>query len=164
MKASTSGRSLRLLIGLACFVVVAAGIQAAAQILVPFLLSVFIAVSCAPLLAWLQKRGLPMWVAIILIMIVISTGVFLIAGFVGSSMTEFTRRLPDYQIQLVKRFADSLHAFEKFGIDISADVVLEYFDPRGFSFACLLGIYSGPGGYAVFRAADHGRQNRPGGQ
>ncbi len=126
----TSGRSLRFLIGLACFVVVAAGIQAAAQIMVPFLLSVFIAFSCAPLLAWLQRRGLPTVVAVILIMIVISTGVFVIISFVGSSISEFTRRLPGYQTLLVEKFSAYLQWFDKFGLNISEEVVLEYFDPR----------------------------------
>ena len=126
----TPGRSLRLLIGLACFVVVAAGIQAAAQILVPFLLSVFIAFSCAPLLAMLQRRGLPTVVAVILIMIVISAGVFFIISFVGSSISEFTRRLPGYQPLLVKKFSAYLQWFDKLGLKISEDVVLEYFDPR----------------------------------
>ncbi len=131
MKAPDSlGRSLRFLIGLACFVVVAAGIQAAAQILVPFLISVFIAFSCAPLLAWLQRRGLPTVVAIILIMIVISTGVFVIISFVGSSISEFTRRLPNYQALLIQKFSAYLHWFDKFGLNISEEVVLEYFDPR----------------------------------
>ncbi len=130
MQLQSSGRSLRFLIGLACFVVVAAGIKAAAQILVPFLLAVFIAFSCAPLLAWLQKRRLPTVVAVTLIMIVVSMGVFLIISFVGSSLTEFTRRLPKYQIQLADTFSDSLHWLEKFGFDISEEVVFEYFDPR----------------------------------
>ncbi len=126
----TPGRSVRLLIGLACFVVVAAGIQAAAQILVPFLLSVFIAFSCAPLLAVLQRRGLPTVVAVILITIVISTGVFFIISFVGSSISEFTRRLPGYQPMLVEKFSAYLQWFDKLGLKISEDVVLEYFDPR----------------------------------
>ncbi len=125
-----SGRSLRFLIGLACFVIVSAGIQAAAQILVPFLLSVFVAFSCAPLLTWLQRRGLPTVVSVILIMIVISTGVFVIISFVGSSISEFTRRLPGYQTLLVEKFSTYLHWFDKFGFSISEEVVLEYFDPR----------------------------------
>ncbi len=126
----SSGRSLRFLIGLACFVIVSAGIQAAAQILVPFLLSVFVAFSCAPLLTWLQRRGLPTAVGVILIMIVISTGVFVIISFVGSSISEFTRRLPGYQTLLVEKFSTYLHWFDKFGFSISEEVVLEYFDPR----------------------------------
>lgn len=131
MRASSkSGQSLRFLIGLACFVVVAAGIQAAAQILVPFLLSVFIAFSCAPLLAWLQKRGLPTMLAVTLIMILISTAVYLVISFVGSSISEFTRRVPGYQTQLAAKFYAYLHWFEKLGVDISEDVIFEYFDPR----------------------------------
>ncbi|MDJ0812067.1 MAG: AI-2E family transporter [Desulfobacterales bacterium] len=127
---ASSGQYLRFLIGLACFVVVSAGIQAAAQILVPFLLSVFIAFSCTPLLTWLQKRGLPTGVAVILIMVVISTGVLIVISFVSSSISEFTRRLPGYQTLLVERFSTYLLVFEKFGLNISDEVVLEYFDPR----------------------------------
>ncbi len=123
MHPQSSDRSLRFLIGLACFVVVSAGIKAAAQILVPFLLAVFIAFSCAPLLAWSQKRRLPTAVAITLIMIVVSMGVFMMISFVGSSLTEFTRRLPQYQIQLADTFSDSPHWFDKVGLDLSEEVV-----------------------------------------
>lgn len=40
----------------AAFVVVVAGIKLAETLLVPFLLSVFIALIFSPLLAWLRKR------------------------------------------------------------------------------------------------------------
>jgi predicted PurR-regulated permease PerM len=125
-----TGRSLRFLIGLACFVVVTAGIQAAAQIIVPFLLSVFIAFSCDPLLSGLQKRGLPKMLALTLIMIVISFGAYFLISFVGSAITEFTRRLSGYQTQLVEKFYGYLHWFEKLGIEMSDEMFLEHFDPR----------------------------------
>ena len=44
---------------LASFVIVVAGMKAASSILVPFCLAVFIAVICAPLLFWLQRKGVP---------------------------------------------------------------------------------------------------------
>ena len=49
---------------------------------------------------------------------------------VSSSISEFTRRLPGYQTLLVERFSTYLHAFEKAGLNISDEVILEHFDPR----------------------------------
>ena len=44
---------------LAAVVVVIAGIRAASPIVVPFLLSLFIAVISSPFMVWLKARGLP---------------------------------------------------------------------------------------------------------
>ena len=44
---------------LAGFIIVVAGMKAASSILVPFFLAVFIAVICAPPLFWLQRKGVP---------------------------------------------------------------------------------------------------------
>ncbi len=48
-----------MLIHLAAFVVVVAGIMAAKSILMPFLLASFLAIICAPPLYWLRSKGFP---------------------------------------------------------------------------------------------------------
>ncbi len=48
-----------MLIHLAAFVVVVAGIMAAKSILIPFLLASFLAIICAPPLYWLRSKGVP---------------------------------------------------------------------------------------------------------
>ena len=53
----------------AAFVIVVAGIKAAEPLLVPFLLSVFIALICSPLLVWLKARRVPSALAIVLIVL-----------------------------------------------------------------------------------------------
>ena len=68
------------MISLAAFVVVVAGMRAAESIIVPFLLSVFIAVISAPMLFWLTKKGLPTWLALL---IVIGGVIGVITGIVG---------------------------------------------------------------------------------
>ena len=55
------------LFGAACFVIVVAGMRAAEAMLVPFLLSLFIAVLCSPPLVWLKERGVPNGLAILVI-------------------------------------------------------------------------------------------------
>lgn len=47
------------LISLGAFVIIIAGMRAAEALLVPFLLSVFLAIISAPPLFWLQRKGLP---------------------------------------------------------------------------------------------------------
>ena len=55
------------LLAAAAFILIVAGIQAAAAILIPFLLAVFIATLCAPLPYWLQRRGVPNGLAVLII-------------------------------------------------------------------------------------------------
>jgi uncharacterized membrane protein len=78
----SSGGS-QVLLGAACFVVVVAGMKAASSLLVPFLLAIFIAVICLPPMSWMQKKGIPAGLAILLIVVAIF-GLFTLLGtFVG---------------------------------------------------------------------------------
>jgi len=79
----------------AAFVVVVAGIKSAESILVPFLLSVFIALIFSPLLAWLRKKKVPSGLAICLIVSLVVLGGWLIGVLVGSSINDFRQNLPE---------------------------------------------------------------------
>jgi predicted PurR-regulated permease PerM len=128
--------SIRLAIGLACFVVISAGCKAAASILVPLMLSVFIAAIFAPFLFWMQRHRIPTVIGVIVIFITITVIAMLLVTFVSSSVTEFTRRLPQYQKQLADTFADYLHWLDRFGIEVSNQVIFDYLNPGKFmSFA-----------------------------
>ena len=59
------------MLALAAFIVVVAGMKAASPILVPFLLSLFLAVIAAPPMFWLRDRGLPNWLALLAVVAVI---------------------------------------------------------------------------------------------
>lgn len=90
----------QVLITLAAFVVVVAGMRAGADIIVPFLLAVFIAIISAPALDWLERRGLPRAVSLIVVLVVlvaVGTG---ITGLVGSSLQKFTGNLPEYTARM----------------------------------------------------------------
>ena len=50
---------VKALVACASIVIVLAGIKAASEIVVPFLLALFIAIICSPLLAFLTKRKVP---------------------------------------------------------------------------------------------------------
>ena len=90
----------QILITMAAFVVVVAGMKAASGIIVPFLLAVFIAVISAPALAGLQRRGLPRWLALVVVLAAIIGIGTVLTGLVGNSLKEFTGNLPDYTARI----------------------------------------------------------------
>lgn len=95
-----AGTSTRLLVVIAACVIIIAGMREASAIIVPFLLSVFIAIISAPPLFWLQNRGLPRSLALLVVIAgILLAGSGLIA-LAGSSVDAFSQALPDYQQRL----------------------------------------------------------------
>lgn len=90
----------RFLIILAAFVVVIAGMKAAESLLVPFLLSLFIAIVSSPPLMWMRSKGVPTGIALLVIVFLLVTVSILFGSIVGSSISEFRVDLPDYQTKL----------------------------------------------------------------
>jgi len=86
--------------------------QAAQRILVPFLVAVFLAVICTPLLHGMRRLRIPAGIAVFVIVAGI-IGILALAGaFVGGSIAEFTARLPFYEQQLDIKLADLAGRFD----------------------------------------------------
>ncbi len=117
------------LIVAASFVIVVAGMRAASSILVPFLLSTFIAIICAPPLFWMQRRGLPNTLAVLSILAGIIVIGLLLAAFVGTSVNDFSKALPVYEKRLADMTAAVASWLKHLGVEISGPVLTDYFDP-----------------------------------
>ena len=85
MNTSTeNGSALRVALGLASFIIIVAGMKAATTIIVPFLLSAFIAILCAPAINALKSKGLPMWLALTVVVFMVAlTGTIIISILFG---------------------------------------------------------------------------------
>ena len=119
----------RVLITATCFIVLVAGMRAASSILVPFLLSLFIAIICAPPLFWMQRKGIPMVLAVLFIIIGIIAVGFLLTIVVGTSVTDFSRSLPFYEERLSAKTAGLSAFLQRLGVDVSRELLSGYFDP-----------------------------------
>ncbi|PCH60012.1 MAG: hypothetical protein COC05_05405 [Gammaproteobacteria bacterium] len=117
-----------LLVG-AAFVVIVAGMRASEAILVPFLLSIFIAVITTPFLFWLQRMRVPSMLAVTLIIGVIVAMAVGLGILVSSSLDDFLSNLPIYELRLRDKISLALNWLQGFGIDVSRDVLFGYFDP-----------------------------------
>jgi len=118
----------RILIVSAALVIVIAGMKYAAPLLVPFLLSVFIAVICFPLMSNLQQKGLPKGLALTLVMLLVVLVGFMVTVLIGSSLTDFSQSLPLYQEKISAEWSGVFQWLNEHGISV-ADNIREVADP-----------------------------------
>lgn len=120
---------LRMLLGLAALVIVAGGIQAAQSIVVPFLLSVFIAIICEPPLTFLQRRGMPVWLALLAVIGGVVAVLLAAGALLGDSVAAFSSALPFYEKRLGEQGAHFIAWLGGLGLQLNADDILKYLDP-----------------------------------
>lgn len=121
----------RTLVAMAALVIVFAGLRLAAEIVVPFLLALFIAIICSPVIKVMTQRKVPHGIAIALLFILILIVFFFLAGLINSSVQEFTRSIPQYKELLSERINDvtALAQKLKLPIVISHETIMKHFDP-----------------------------------
>jgi predicted PurR-regulated permease PerM len=119
-----------ILLILASFIVVVAGMKAASSILVPFFLAVFISVICTPPLFWLQRKGVPKVLALVFILVAIMAVGLLLGALVSSSINSFLSSLPNYQDRLSANIAPVIDWLREKGFDIPEGRVSGTFSPE----------------------------------
>ena len=122
-------RAAPALLTVAAFVVVVAGMRAAESIVVPFLLSIFIAIISAPPLFWLERKGLPRWLAMVIVIgAIIAVGVG-VTALVGTSIRDFSRDLPEYRARINDQVLPLVEWLRAKGVDIPTGQYMSYFEP-----------------------------------
>ncbi|QFU74306.1 AI-2E family transporter [Halioglobus maricola] len=113
----------------ASIVIILAGARYSANVLVPFLLAVFIAVICSAPIRMLAARGMPRSLAVTLVGLA-AVGLLLAVFFlIGSAADDFAAAMPGYEQQftaLVDRWAARL---EGWGVSVSEEGVARALDP-----------------------------------
>ncbi len=96
----SSNNTSQVLIILASFVIIVAGMKAAESLVVPFLLATFITIITSPPLIWMQKKKIPKGLALLLIILIFLSIIFLVGVLIGTSITDFSSNLPFYEAKL----------------------------------------------------------------
>jgi predicted PurR-regulated permease PerM len=125
----SSGNIGHIFVSAACFVIVVAGMRVASPILVPFLLSVFIAVVLSPALFWMRSVKIPLWLSLLIITFGLCLFGLLLSLLLGTSLNDFLQNLPAYQDKLKERTSSLLNLSASLGLDISQSVIAEYINP-----------------------------------
>ncbi len=92
-----SNRHYRLLIGTAAFVIIAAGIREAAEVLNSILLAMLLTVTVVPAFDALRRRGVSKGLAVAITSLLLVVVLVALLGILGLSGTRLIQVLPDYQ-------------------------------------------------------------------
>lgn len=118
-----------LLIG-ACLIVVVAGLRVAGPIVVPVLLSAYLAVLASGPITYLLRRNVPPGAALPLVLTGVIGSFVLVGVLVGSSIRTFSSKLPIYEQRLADLLGGGSAWLSSKGIavDLSTDSLLGYLD------------------------------------
>ena len=110
-------------------IILVAGMKAGHTILVPLLLSMFLAIICAGPMMWLENKRVPSAVALFLVMLgVLGLGVAMVA-MIGTSVDDFSLALPRYQVRLDQELAGVFGWLQHQGLAISTPDLLSHVNP-----------------------------------
>lgn len=108
---------------MASIVIVLAGVKLAAGILVPFLLSLFIAIILSPAYNFFKSKGIPDILSMSIVMIIFLLFVMLVARLIGNSITDFSANIDQY-LQRLTDYYKALSIFtQKLGLEIPVDEI-----------------------------------------
>jgi predicted PurR-regulated permease PerM len=131
------------LLGAAALIGVVYGLQAARSIVVPFLLATFLALVFTGPMLWLERKGMPAGLAVVVIVIAILALLGSVGALLGTSAQEFSANLPTYQQRLQQDLGSLVEALRERGVPISSEEVMGMVDPGaalGFAGSLLSGV------------------------
>ncbi|MGB2065298.1 AI-2 transport protein TqsA [Marinomonas gallaica] len=126
---SDSRGTTQWLLAIAAFILIIAGLKEASQIVVPFMLSVFIAIICSPLQNALRRYNVPIWISIIIIVLIILACLGSIGLLVAASLDNFSQQLPTYRERFGQEMSTVFAQLNGFGFNVSYQQIKSYIDP-----------------------------------
>ena len=117
------GLPLTLILALAALVVIIAGIRAGADLIVPVLLGLFIAVICTSPVNWLCRLGLGPRLAVVVTLLVIGGMLSLVGLLAVNAFGTFIETLPGIEGRLYERYLDLLDSLAAMGLAINPEAL-----------------------------------------
>jgi len=133
-----------IMVGIMTFIVIMAGLRAAQSIVVPFMLAVFAALIASPILLWMQRKGIPTWLSVLAIVLVMVAAVGLMGYVAGASLQDFSDRVPFYKQQFVAQLDTASRNLNPDAASALKDL-FNVFDPAK-AMGLAAGLLSGVGG------------------
>jgi predicted PurR-regulated permease PerM len=139
-----SFRGTRFLVIAAALVIIIYGINQAQSVVALFLVSIFLALLGTPPVLWLERKRVPSFVAVMIVMAGMITLLLIIGGVVGASLSTFSDALPFYQKRLHEQVLALKTMLATKHIVVTEKVLFEYFNP-GSVMSLTAGLLTGMG-------------------
>ncbi|MDA3864068.1 MAG: AI-2E family transporter [Deltaproteobacteria bacterium] len=127
-----------LTIKIAAVIIIIGGIKLSAVFLTPVLLGMFFAIILAPLFYWLEKKNIPLWLALVIVITAIIGGGLGFSLIIASTINQFTNRLPFYTEQYQEITKTAVVYLKNLGFSLSKNTVPAILESKKF-----LGFASG---------------------
>lgn len=113
----------------AAFVIILAGMTQAQSIINPILMGLFLSIISAQPILWLQKRKIPLGLAILMV-ILFEVLIFIgLAEVIGSSVADFSNNSGIYEDKMEKMWMSFIAALNENGIQFSGDSLSKIINP-----------------------------------
>jgi AI-2 transport protein TqsA len=123
-------RGTRLLVIVAALAIITGGIHQAQSVLASFLVAVFLAAIGTPSVLWLEKKGIPYVVAVLLVVVGMAAIIVVIGVLLGTSLNNFYTNLPYYQARLQKHVSSLQTFMATKGIPLDDSFLVDQLKPE----------------------------------
>ncbi len=115
---------------LASVIIVLAGIKSATAIIIPFLLSIFIAIILSPSYNYFNKKGVPNGISLTIVISIFVVFLVSVAKLIGTSAQEFSSNIGIYELQLSSTFHKLTEFAISMGIELPEDEISGFINPK----------------------------------
>ena len=109
---------VRALVAAAAIVIVVFGLKYSSDVLAPIFLAATLAILFTPALWWLEKKGLPPWLALVVMVLALGGFIVLMIFILTTSLQQLSLKLPEYAQLLQQRIDNLTAALGNAGIDL----------------------------------------------
>jgi predicted PurR-regulated permease PerM len=113
---------IRPLLAAAAIVIVVFGLKYSSDVLAPIFLAATLAILFTPALWWLEKKGLPPWLALVVMVLALGGFIILMIFILTTSLQQLSLKLPEYAALLQQRIDALGAALGSVGIDLQASL------------------------------------------
>ena len=118
----------KIMLFLACLVVVVFGMREAAGIITPIIIAFILAILFFPFHRWLIDKRVPTWLALVIVLLLILLVLSVMVSITVISVTQFINRIPDYSDSLQRLVNGVLALIETLPVDVGSLLNFELFD------------------------------------
>ncbi len=117
------------IVKVAAFIIIVAGVNYARSIITPFLLALFISIICAQPISWLEKKRIPGWLSLTLVLFGL---ILLFSGFaflIGGTISSFSSNVSKYESTLAAILKSFIQVLNEKGLKIPEDQASNLIQP-----------------------------------
>src|SRR5680860_328940 len=119
-----------LLIKLAALIIIFAGVIYAKSIIAPILLTFFISIICIQPISWLEKKRIPKWIAIIVVILGLISIFFGFTSLIGATLTFFLSNVSKYETTITAISHSVIQFLNGHGLNIPEDQITKLIQPE----------------------------------